>query len=322
MRNTLQYILKRLLYMIPMLLVITFLIYLGLYLTPGDAVSYMFSPDQLANLDPARLAELRALYGLDDPFIVQYFKWLGQILQGNFGYSITNGQPIADQLKQMFPATLELSLAALIISSVLGSVLGILSALKKGSIGDNVLTVAGMIGVSIPQFFFGMICILFFAINLGVLPIGGRTAPGIVTFAGRLKYLILPASVLGISLTAGVMRYARSSMLDTMNKDYIKTARAKGLPEWRVNLIHGFRVALTPVVVLIGFRLPTLIGGSVVIETIFQWPGIGNAFKNAVTGQNYPMVMTIALFSVLAVLIASFLVDIFTAILDPRVKLD
>ena len=322
MRNTLQYILKRLLYMIPMLLVITFLIYLGLYLTPGDAVSYMFSPDQLANLDPAKLAELRALYGLDDPFIVQYFKWLVQILQGNFGYSITNGQPIADQLKQMFPATLELSLAALIISSVLGSVLGILSALKKGSIGDNVLTVAGMIGVSIPQFFFGMICILFFAIHLGVLPIGGRTAPGIVTFVGRLKYLILPASVLGISLTAGVMRYARSSMLDTMNKDYIKTARAKGLPEWRVNLIHGFRVALTPVVVLIGFRLPTLIGGSVVIETIFQWPGIGNAFKNAVTGQNYPMVMTIALFSVLAVLVASFLVDILTAILDPRVKLD
>lgn len=128
--------------------------------------------------------------------------------------------------------------------------------------------------------------------------------------------------MLGISLTAGVMRYSRSSMLDTMNKDYIKTARAKGLPEWRVNLIHGFRVALTPVVVLIGFRLPTLIGGSVVIETIFQWPGIGNAFKTAVTGQNYPLVMMIALFSVLAVLMASFLVDILTAVLDPRVKLE
>ncbi len=322
MRNTLQYVLKKLLLMIPMVLVITFLIYWGLDLTPGDPISYMFSPDQLANIDPQKLAEMRELYGLNDPFFLRYLKWLWQLLQGNFGYSITNGVAIKDLLAQLFPATLELSLAALFISTILGSVLGILSALKKGSLGDNLLTVAGMIGVSIPQFFFGMVCIVVFALNLGWLPIGGRTAPGMTGAFAHLKVLILPASVLGISLTAGVMRYARSSMLDTMNKDYIKTARAKGLPEWRVNLVHGFRVSLTPVVVLIGFRLPTLIGGSVVIETIFQWPGIGNAFKTAVTGQNYPLVMMIALFSVLAVLMASFLVDILTAILDPRVKLE
>ena len=322
MRNTLQYVLKKLLLMIPMVLVITFLIYWGLDLTPGDPISYMFSPDQLANIDPQKLAEMRELYGLNDPFFLRYLKWLWQLLQGNFGYSITNGVAIKDLLAQLFPATLELSLAALFISTILGSVLGILSALKKGSLGDNLLTVAGMIGVSIPQFFFGMVCIVVVALNLGWLPIGGRTAPGMTGAFAHLKFLILPASVLGISLTAGVMRYARSSMLDTMNKDYIKTARAKGLPEWRVNLVHGFRVSLTPVVVLIGFRLPTLIGGSVVIETIFQWPGIGNAFKTAVTGQNYPLVMMIALFSVLAVLMASFLVDILTAILDPRVKLE
>ena len=282
----------------------------------------MIPADQLANVDPAKMEALRELYGLNDPFILRYLKWLGQLLTGNFGYSTTSGVPIKTILLQLFPATLELSLAALFISSLLGSFLGIVSALKKGSIGDNVLSVAGMVGVSIPQFFFGMICILLFALNLGWLPIGGRMMPGETGLLNHLKYLILPASVLGISLTAGVMRYSRSSMLDTMNKDYIKTARAKGLPEWRVNLVHGFRVALTPVVVLIGFRLPTLIGGSVVIETIFQWPGIGNAFKTAVTGQNYPLVMMIALFSVLAVLVASFLVDILTAILDPRVKLE
>ncbi|MEG0756075.1 MAG: ABC transporter permease, partial [Oscillospiraceae bacterium] len=266
MRNTLQYILKKLLALIPMLLIITFLIYLGLELTPGDAISYMIPADQLANVDPAKLEALRELYGLNDPFILRYFKWLGQLLTGNFGYSTTSGVPIKTILLQLFPATLELSLAALFISSLLGSFLGIISALKKGSIGDNVLSVAGMVGVSIPQFFFGMICILLFALNLGWLPIGGRMMPGETGLLNHLKYLILPASVLGISLTAGVMRYSRSSMLDTMNKDYIKTARAKGLPEWRVNLVHGFRVALTPVVVLIGFRLPTLIGGSVVIE--------------------------------------------------------
>lgn len=322
MRNTLQYILKKLLMMIPMVLVITFLIYGGLELTPGDAVSYLIPPDQLANVDPVKLEALREAYGLNDPFLVRYLRWLGELLQGNFGYSITSGVPIKDLLLQMFPATLELSLAALLISSVLGSILGVISALQKGSIGDNVLTAFGMIGISIPQFFFGMLCILLFALELGVLPVGGRMAPGETGLWDHFKYLIMPASVLGITLTTGVMRYSRSSMLDTMNKDYIKTARAKGLPEWRVNLVHGFRVALTPVVVLIGFRLPTLIGGSVVIETIFQWPGIGNAFKTAVTGQNYPMVMMIALFSVLAVLTASFLVDIFTAILDPRVRLE
>lgn len=322
MQNMLQYIIKKLLFMIPMVLVITFLIYWGLDLTPGDPISYMFSPDQLANIDPAKLAQMRELYGLNDPFFLRYLKWLWQLLQGNFGYSITSGVPIKDILIQLFPATLQLSVAALFISTMLGSVLGVLSALKKGSIGDNLLTVFGMIGVSIPQFFFGMLCILIFALNLKWLPIGGRTAPGMDGLWENLQFLIMPALVLGITLTAGVMRYARSSMLDTMNKDYIKTARAKGLPEWRVNLVHGFRVALTPVVVLVGFRLPTLIGGSVVIETIFQWPGIGNAFKTAVTGQNYPLVMMIALFSVLAVLFASFLVDIFTALLDPRVKLE
>ena len=154
MRNTAQYILKRLLYMIPMVLVITFLIYGGLELTPGDAISHMIPPDQLANVNPEQLEALRESYGLNDPFLLRYVRWLGELLHGNFGYSITSGVPIKDILLQLFPATLELSLAALAISSVLGSILGILSALKKGSIGDNVLTVFGMIGVSIPQFFF------------------------------------------------------------------------------------------------------------------------------------------------------------------------
>ena len=162
----------------------------------------------------------------------------------------------------------------------------------------------------------------YLALNLGWLPVGGRTDPEVVNFAGRIKYMVMPALVLGISMTAGVMRYARSSMLDTMNKDYIKTARSKGLPEWRVNLVHGFRVSLTPVIVLVGFRLPTLIAGSVVIETVFQWPGIGSAFNTAVRSQNYNLVMMLALLFVFMTLFASTLVDILTAALDPRVKLN
>ncbi|MDU2157091.1 ABC transporter permease [Clostridium sp.] len=317
-----KFIIKKILGLIPMLLLITFIIYLGLELTPGDAVSHMISPELLSNMDPAKLDEIRAAYGLNDPFILRYFRWLGEILRGNFGYSVSSGVPIINIIKDLLPATLELAIAALLISTILGSLLGLFSAIRRGTFSENLLTVAGMIGVSIPQFFFGMVCILIFSLNLGWLPVGGRMMPGKTAFIDRYEYLILPALVLGISLTAGVMRYARSSMLDTMNKEYIRTARSKGLPEWRVNLVHGSRVALTPVIVLIGFRLPTLIGGAVVIETIFRWPGIGSAFATAVRAQNYPLVMMIALLTVTAVLVSSFLVDVLTALLDPRVKLD
>lgn len=318
----LEYIIRRILILIPMLLIITFLIYAGLELTPGDAVSFMVSPDILANISPERLEQLRESLGLNDPFIIRYFKWLGGVLRGDFGYSLTSGVPISKIVLDRLPATLELSIAALLISTVLGSILGTLSALKKGTILDNTLTVVGMIGVSIPQFFFGLVSILIFALKLDWLPSGGRILPGYESFLDRLPHLVLPALVLGLTMTAGVMRYSRASMLDALNKEFIKTARSKGIPEWRVNFIHGFRVALTPVIVLVGFRLPMLIGGSVIIEQIFQWPGIGKEFIAAVRGQNLPLVMMIALFFVLAVLIASFLVDLFTALLDPRVKLD
>ena len=145
--------------------------------------------------------------------------------------------------------------------------------------------------------------------------------PGDDSFWDRIPNLVMPALVLSIMMTAGVMRYARSSMLDALSKDFVRTARSKGMPEWRVNLLHGFRVALTPVIVLIGFRLPVLIGGTVVIEQVFQWPGIGNEFIASVRAQDYPLVMMIALFSVIAVLLASLIVDILTAVIDPRVRL-
>lgn len=305
-----------------MILIITFIIYGLLELTPGDPISYLMDPESLARLSDAQIEEMREAYGLNGPFVVRYFNWLFRLLQGDFGYSISSGVPVIDIIKTGLPATLELAVASLIISTILGSILGVVSAIYKGTIGDNVLTVFGMIGVSIPQFFFGIVAILVFALNLEWLPVGGRTDPSVTGFFDRLEYIVLPSLVMGLSMTAGVMRYARSSMLDTMNKEYIKTARSKGLAEWRVNLLHGFRVSLTPVVVLIGFRLPTLVAGSVVIETVFQWPGIGNAFSTAVRAQNYNLVMMLALIFVVMTLFASTLVDIVTAAIDPRVKLE
>jgi len=289
---------------------------------PGDAVSFMIGPEAAANIPIERLDELRESLGLNDPFLIRYFRWLGGIFKGDFGYSLSSGVPISQIVFSRLPATIELAIAALLFSTLLGSILGIISALKKGSILDNVLTVAGMIGLSLPQFFFGLVAIVIFSLNLGWLPVGGRMMPGYEKFLDRLPHLILPAIVLGSSLTGGVMRYARNSMLESLNKDFIKTARSKGLPEWRVNFIHGFRVAMTPVVVLVGFRLPMLVGGTVVIEEVFQWPGMGKEFLSAVRGQDLPLVMMIALFTVSAVLIASFLIDILTALIDPRVRLE
>ena len=314
----LNYILRKLLSMIPILLIITFLIYVGVELMPGDVIDFLIPMDQLAEMTPEEVDAFRAAKGLDGPMVVRYFNWLKGVCKGDLGYSLQNNMPVGTLMMQKLPATIELSLAALFISTVLGILLGVISAIRKGRLADNLLTVAGMIGVAIPQFLFGVFCIMLFCLRLKWFPVGQRGTEGLLD---ELHHLFLPAFVLGISMTAGVMRYSRSSMLDSMNRDYVKTARAKGLPEWKVNLLHGFRVACTPVMVLIGFRLPMLISGSIVIENIFQWPGVGRWFTDSVKSQNTPIIMSVGLFMVLLVLLSSLLVDILTAVLDPRVKL-
>ena len=316
------YFTRRLLYLIPMLLGISFLIYLGLELTPGDILSYLLPPEAIADMKPEELAAMREALGLNDPFIIRYIYWLGGILQGDFGYSLASGVPISQLVLERVPATLELSVAALLFSTFLGVILGSISALRRGSLLDNSLTIFGMVGVSIPEFIFGLSALVIFALQLEWLPVGKRLMPGYDSYWDHMPHLVMPAMVLGLIMTAGVMRYTRSSMLDSLNKEFIRTARSKGIPEWRINFIHGLRVALIPVVVLIGFRLPMLIGGTVIIEQVFQWPGIGNLFVNAVRGQNYPLVMMISFLSVTAVLFASFLIDLLTALLDPRIKLE
>ena len=314
----LSFILRKLLSMIPMLLIITFLIYLGVELMPGDVMDFLIPMDQLAEMTPEQIDAFKEAKGLNGPVVVRYLNWLKGVCTGDLGYSLQNNMPVGQLMMQKLPATIELSLAALLISTVLGILLGVISALRKGRLSDNLLTVAGMIGVAIPQFLFGVFCIIIFSLNLGWFPVGQRGTAGLWD---ELRHLFMPAFVLGISMTAGVMRYARSSMLDSMNRDYVKTARAKGLPEWKVNMFHGFRVACTPVMVLIGFRLPMLISGSIVIENSFQWPGVGRWFTDAVKTQNTPIIMSVGLFMVLLVLLSSLLVDILTAVLDPRVKL-
>lgn len=315
----LKFIIKKILQMIPMLFIISMLVFFALELTPVDPINYLVSPDMAANMD--NVEALREKLGLNAPVIVRYIRWVGDLLQGEFGYSIVNGTAISKIIAQRLPATLELSFVALFLSTVIGVTIGICSAIWQNSWVDYLGRFLAVVGQSVPQFFFGICTIQIFAIKLGWLPTGGRISPGMVTFWDRMPHLILPAITMTIAMCAVLMRYARTSMLDVMNKDYIKTARSKGIPEWKVYLKHAFRNALRPVLVVLCFRLPLLIGGSVIIESVFSWPGIGSAITGSVTSGDYPVIMITTLMVAGAMLVASFLVDVLTAALDPRVRL-
>lgn len=311
----LKYILKKLLQMIPMLLLISFLVFGALQMTGIDPVSYIATPDMAANQENLDL--LRERLGLNKPFIIRYFNWIGNILRGDFGYSIAKGNSIGGILAQRLPATIELALVALLLSSVVGITIGILSAIYQNSIIDYVGRFMAVLGQAIPQFFFGIVIIQIFSIKLGWLPSSGRYS----TYATPLQHFILPALTMTLSMTSVLMRYSRNNMLGVLNSDYVKTARMKGISEAKVYVKHAFRNAVRPVLVILCFRLPLLISGSVVIESVFAWPGIGSVITDAVVAGDYPVVMVTTLMVAAAILVASFLVDVLAAALDPRVRL-
>ncbi|MDR0668871.1 MAG: ABC transporter permease [Treponema sp.] len=316
----LRYFINRLLSLIPMVLVISFLIFFALELIPGDPITAMFSPGLIASVPLAEMDALRESLGLNDPFLLRYLQWLGRFVRGDMGFSIVTGKPIADVIANLLPATIKLALAALLLSTVLGLVFGIVCSIKQNSWVDYVFSVFGVVGISVPEFFIGILGILIFAIRLQWLPAQGRTDIGLNAIQS-LKFLILPACSLGLVLTAALTRYTRNSMLDVLNKDYVKTARAKGLPEWKVYIKHAFRNSLMPVSVLVCFRLPMIISGSVVIEQVFGYSGIGTRLLHAINANDYQLVLVIIFMLSIVSLLASVLIDIVTALLDPRVRI-
>ena len=318
----LKYFCKRLLSLIPKLIVISLIIFIGLQLLPGDAITRTVSPDVYARMTDSQLESLRESLGLNAPLPLQYFRWLGDILQGNLGYSMVSHSNIAEMLAARLPATLELVGFGLFIATLLGLLLGYLSAVKQNTPFDYTCTMFGMIGVSVPEFFLGMMAIVIFAIKLQWFPTGGRMAPGHEAFFDRIEYLVLPVLCLGVTYIATIMRYTRGSMLEVLNKDYIKTARSKGLSDNQVNFRHGFRNAVIPVIVTIVFRLPMLVGGSVVIESVFNYPGMGNMLLSAISGGDMPVVMISTFIIAIVVLFSSVLADLLTAMLDPRIRLN
>jgi peptide/nickel transport system permease protein len=298
---------------------ISALIFFASRLSPIDPINAMVPPDMAA--DSANLEQLREELGLNEHIVLQYFTWLKNIATGDFGYSLQSGQQISEILALRMPATLELVLSALVLSTILALTLGLFAGAKKGGIADKLSRILGVVGIAIPDFFIGLVLLNIFAFRVEWLPTGNRVAPGQVTLWDRLPNLILPVATLTIAMLAVLIRYTRNSVLDTLNRDFVKTARSKGVPEWRVLYSHVFRNSLGPVMVLLAFRLPLLVGGSILVETVFQWPGIGTTIIAAVTASDYPVIMVVSMIIAMVILVASFLVDIVKSLLDPRVRL-
>ncbi len=317
-----KYILRRILISIPVLLGITIIVFALINLAPGDPVAGQIDPTQ-GDFSTEYINAQRAQLGLDKPLPVQYVHWLGRILQGDLGYSLVNRRPIAELISKRIWGTLQLTISALIISTILGIAIGILSAIKQYSWLDYLATLFSFGAVSVPGFFLSLGLIYIFALKLKWLPTSGmRTLGDEPTLWDQVRHMIMPVSVLAVSAMAPLVRYARSSMLEILGLGYVSVARAKGLRERVVILGHAFPNALIPLVTVVGLRLPSLFGGSVIVEQIFHWQGMGTLNIGAVMDQDYSLLMGLNMISAILVLGANQLADIAYAMVDPRISYD
>lgn len=313
----LQYLVKRLLIALPVLLGVTVITYLIISLAPGDAVDLLVDP----NASAADLAALRESMGLNDPIPVRYAKWLGQMVQGNLGYSYTNGQPVAQRIGERMGPTFTLSLVALFLAYLIAIPVGVISATRQYSAVDYASSILALVGVSIPSFFLGIGLIYLFSIKLDLLPVSGMGPLGsIPTIIDRLRYLILPAIVLGTGSVGQVTRYTRSAMLEVVRQDFIRTSRAKGLSERLVIYKHALRNALLPVITLLGLQIPNLLGGAIITEQIFSWPGMGKLTIEAISQRDYPLLMGLNLMAAALVVMGGLIADMLYSVADPRIR--
>jgi peptide/nickel transport system permease protein len=319
------YFLRRILQAILTLLAISMVIYGLLSTVPGGFMTVYNVRDDMT---PEDLARIRAKFGLDEPLPVRYLKWLTATLQGDLGRSFTSKRPVTQEIAERLPNTLLLMGISLLTTLLVAVPLGILSAVKKYSLFDHIATTLAFAGQSLPVFWFGLLLIIVFAVTLRgadgrpLLPGAGMYTLGQpFSLADRIRHLILPVTTLTFVSAAGYMRYLRSSMLDVINQDYIRTARAKGMHERKVIYKHALRNALIPLVTLIGLDLPSLFGGALFTETIFAWPGIGRLYFSAALKTDYPLVMAILMIEAALIILSSLLVDFLYAWLDPRIRL-
>ena len=312
------YILRRLLILIPLLFAISLLTFILINLAPGDPIATRFGMN-MKRLDPVRIEEIRDELGLNDPLPMQYLRYMQDLARGDMGRSITTNAPVSKEITARLPATIQLTVASMLVVMLVAVPLGIISAVRRGSVVDSLCMGGALVGVSMPSFWFGIMLMLLFSLKLGWLPSTGR---GDHTLIGTLKALVLPALTLGTGLMGLVTRLTRSSMLEVLGQDYMRTAQAKGLSGRVVLLRHGLRNALIPVVTVLGLQFASLLGGTVIIETIFAWPGIGRLAVNAIWRRDYPVIMGTVLVFAFIFVIANLLVDILYTILNPRIHFD
>ncbi|MEZ4726718.1 MAG: ABC transporter permease [Caldilineaceae bacterium] len=315
------YVVRRLLIAVPILVGITAITYLLVSLAPGDPVTAMLDPEQMTVLGPDWVAARKAELGLDKPIPVRYLFWLRELSQGNLGYSAIDRQPVIAKIGERLWPTLKLMLAAMAIGIGVGVPIGLLSAVKQYSFLDYLSTLLGLVMISVPSFFLGLGGIYLLSLKLGWLPTAGMATIGAPpSFWDSLHHLLLPATVLGLAQAAPLIRYARSSMLEVIRQDYVKTARAKGLFERTVLLGHALPNALIPIITVIALHLPALVGGTVIIEQIFAWPGMGTLAITAIFGRDYPVIMAFNLIIALAIVLSSLVADVAYALVDPRIR--
>lgn len=317
----LRYCLKRLAIGIGMLIALSMLVFVLLRLTPGDPIDAYIDPS--TPLSPAAMADLRDRLGLDQPLPVQYIGWLQQALHGNFGYSIKRlDQPVLTLVLSRIGPTLLLMGSALIMAIVAGIAAGVIGAVRRNSVIDVSLSVLALAGISSPAFLSALLGLYIFAVRLGWLPSGGMLTPGVdFSLGDLLRHLILPSALLAVAQAALIMRYMRASLLEVLNQDYVRTARAKGVIEFWVIVKHALRNALLPVVTVIGSTIGLAIGGAIFIESVFNWPGMGLLLVDAVTTRDYPVIMGAALVIGACVIVVNLLTDIAYAVVDPRIKM-
>ncbi len=318
-----KYIVRRVLLAMVLLLGISMINFLIVNLAPGDPTSRMVNPE--LGIGTEDLEAIRVRFGLDRPLPVRYLYWLKEAVTGNFGYrmSVQDHRPVSELLAERIPRTIELMIAAIFIANAVGIVFGIISAVKRYSVIDYFLTVTAFLGISMPGFFVALGMIYLLAVQMGWFPTSGvRTPMQEPSLTDHLRHLVLPASALAIEYVAGMMRQTRASMLEAMSQEYVVTARAKGLRERVVIMRHVFRNASLPLITLFGLYLPGLLGGSIIIETIFGWPGMGSLAIDAVQGRDYNMLMAINMVGATMVLVVNLIVDIVYAYVDPRITYD
>ncbi len=320
----LEYIARRLLFIIPLLLGITIITFVIIHLSPGGPA------DMLIGLSPKVSAEAKArlhsLYGLDKPFHVQYWLWLSRIVRFDFGESFKDGRLVIIKVLERLPATLLLNVLSLLLIFFIALPIGIISAVRQDSFLDKGMTIFVFLGFSVPAFWLALLLMLLFGVVLGWLPISGMHSVNFPYFSlwGKLwdliKHLILPVFVSAFGGLAYLSRYSRTSMLEVLRQDYIRTARAKGVPENKVIYKHALRNALIPIITLLGLSLPALIGGGFIFETIFAWPGMGRLGYQAIMSRDYPVIMGVGVIAALLTLLGNLIADITYAFVDPRIR--